>query len=72
VSDTIFVWLAETADGPPRYATRPASGRPVELTADPHEARRFRSREACESWISGSSYARAFLPPLVAREHGFG
>lgn len=69
---TVFVWLAETADAPPRYATRPAPGQPVELTADPHAARRFRSREACESWMARAADVLADLPPVVAREHGFG
>lgn len=69
---TEFVWLAETVDAPSMYATRVRSGYPVEITTDQHAARRFTSRDACQSWIDGSSYVRAFLPPLVPREHGFG
>lgn len=67
---TEFVWLAETADTPPRYATRGAPDVPVGLTAAPHEARRFASQSQCQEWIQNS--APVEIRPLVAREHGFG
>lgn len=68
---TEFVWLAETEDPPPRYATRPSPGWPVELTEDPHRARRFPTHDACLAFCC-STYVAVQGWKLVPREHGFG
>ena len=68
---TEFVWLCETEELPPRYATRVRPGWPVELTAVPTDARRFATKDGAQSFCE-SAYVKEQGWKLVPREHGFG
>lgn len=65
---TIYVWLAETEQSPPRYVKRQAHGDAVELTSEAHEARRFLSESQCAAWIERICFAETLVP----RKHWFG